>query len=210
MKRVKADRLLHFDCRKPRPFRLDIAHLYVALPPELIHVFFLLSQQTGETLTDNPIQGPVRAARHLVGVFSFRGVVHYVLCQMKGTAWFGFNGEDNLTGILSVIGLVFVWTVGFKVVIYAASQDHVASLSLVDEHDATVSRTAGAWLDLPRKLRLARVFCSLLLSGHPVKHLRGNHHRRRCIQSRHLIRDRRDVTLLKGNQTPGLYPHKLS
>src|SRR5262249_4385190 len=72
MKRVKTDRLLHFDCRKPRPFRLDIAHLYVALPPELIHVFFLLSQQTGETLTDNPIEGPVCPAGHLVGVFGFR------------------------------------------------------------------------------------------------------------------------------------------
>src|SRR6476620_3690851 len=137
MKQINADRLLHFYRREPRPFRLDIADLYVAPMPELTQILFWVGQKPAETLTDNTIQRPFRTGADVIGNIGFRGVVNHVLCKADWTCWFSSNCEDNLTRIRGMTGFVMPRTVRFKLMVDSTSHVHLTSLCAVGENDAT-------------------------------------------------------------------------
>ncbi len=205
LKQVKADRLLHGRVA---------AHMDITPSPEITQAAFLPLEQVMESVAHGAVQ---RALRPFAQLFRRRApgrVIGHVLGKMDAHPRFRIDGKNDLARILRACALVRMRAFRIERMLDAAGQPHPAVGRFVTQHDAPITNAFYRALKHPARKAPAPtgvadrgLFDGI---GLLIIYLRRNDHGCVGVQNGDLIRDRRQVPVLKRDEPARFDGHVLA
>ena len=106
MKQVESDCLLHFHRVAPRAMLPDILDPDIAAAPEVVHILLLGREKLRKPVSNDAIQGPLRAAAEFFGRSCPGRMIDYIFGELDGAVWLSLNFKGDLPEVIALRNLV--------------------------------------------------------------------------------------------------------